>query len=109
MRIQELEHQTGLDRASIRFYEREGLIAPRRSENGYRDYSEEDRDSLMKIRLLRQLGISLSSIRELQKGSVSFPEILSDRLNGLADEMETNLRSRSICRQLMEDGADYLV
>ena len=49
MRIQELECCTGLDRATIRFYEKENLIHPQRSENGYRSYSSEDAQELMKI------------------------------------------------------------
>ena len=31
MTIQELEKRTGLPRASIRFYEKEGLIAPKQT------------------------------------------------------------------------------
>ena len=49
MTIKELEKRTGLDRATIRFYEKEGLIAPKRLANGYRDYSEEDVLALEKI------------------------------------------------------------
>ena len=36
MKIQELESRTGLDRATIRFYEQEGLVVPQRNpENGF--------------------------------------------------------------------------
>ena len=38
MLIRDLEVKTGLDRATIRYYEREGFIAPVRKENGYRVY-----------------------------------------------------------------------
>ena len=34
MQINELEMKTGLDRATIRFYEKEGMITPTRLENG---------------------------------------------------------------------------
>jgi len=34
MKIQELERMTGLERPSIRFYEKEGLLNPKRLENG---------------------------------------------------------------------------
>ena len=57
MTIHELEKRTGLPRASIRFYEKEGLIAPKRLANGYRDYSEEDALALEKIALLRRLDL----------------------------------------------------
>lgn len=68
MQIRDIEVKTGLDRATIRFYEKEGLIRPQRKENGYRVYSEEDRGTLMKVKLLRQLGLSLERIKELQTG-----------------------------------------
>ena len=63
MTIKELERQTGLPRTTIRFYEQEGLIAPERRENNYRDYSEEDAATLEKIKLLRRLGVTIEALR----------------------------------------------
>ena len=57
MNIAEVERRTGLTRANIRFYEKEGLVAPARSANGYRDYTEADVETLRKGRLLRQLRV----------------------------------------------------
>ena len=42
MNIAEAERRTGLSRANIRFYEKEGLLTPTRGENGYRDYTEDN-------------------------------------------------------------------
>ncbi len=42
MTIKEIEELSGMTRANIRFYEAEGLLAPVRGQNGYRDYAEED-------------------------------------------------------------------
>jgi DNA-binding transcriptional MerR regulator len=69
MRIQELERRTGLERPSIGFYEKEGLLIPVGLENGYREYSEAEVELLKKIKLLRQLGMSVEKIRALQQGS----------------------------------------
>lgn len=44
MRTGEVEKLTEVKEANIKFYEREGLINPRRNENGYRDFSDEDID-----------------------------------------------------------------
>lgn len=44
MRTSEVEKLTEVKEANIKFYEREGLINPRRNENGYRDFSDEDID-----------------------------------------------------------------
>ena len=47
MTIKEVEQCTGLPRSVIRFYEKEGLIAPQRNEeNRYRAYSQADVDRL---------------------------------------------------------------
>lgn len=41
--IKEAEEQTGISRANIRYYEKMGLLQPKRNEkNGYREYTPED-------------------------------------------------------------------
>lgn len=108
MRIQELEHQVGIERATIRFYEKEGLIDPQRSENGYRDYSEDDAAELKRIRLLRELGVSLDTIRSLQQGKEDFAAVMrkqSHILQGRRDQME---RARLVCDRISEDNTTYL-
>lgn len=70
MTIKELEQRTGMPRANIRYYEEEGLLSPRRLENGYRDYSEEDVQTLEKIKLLRSLQLDIGTIRLLQQGKL---------------------------------------
>ena len=72
MTIKETEKSTGLSRSNIRFYEKEGLIAPARTEgNGYRDYSEADIENIKKIAFLRTLGISVENIRDIMAGEIS--------------------------------------
>ena len=51
MHIKDIETRTGLSRANIRYYEQEGLVHPVRARNGYRDYSQEDLDTLLRVRL----------------------------------------------------------
>ena len=51
---------------TIRFYERQGLLAaPRRSFSGYRNYSEDVLDRLRFIGDAKRLGFTLKEIREL--------------------------------------------
>lgn len=69
MKINEVEALVGITRKNIRFYEAEGLLAPRRnSENGYRDYGEAEVSVLLQIKLLRKLGVPLEEIRRMQNG-----------------------------------------
>lgn len=107
MRIQELEQRIGIERASIRFYEKEGLLAPRRNENGYRDYSEENAQELKKIRLLRQLGLSIGTIRSLQKGSGELDRILSEQIASLTGQIEEQKRAKLLCQTMKNDNATY--
>lgn len=58
----EVQDKTNLSRKAIEYYEEKGIIHPKKLENGYRDYSDEDVEVLKKISLLRKLGLSISEI-----------------------------------------------
>ena len=69
MKINEVEALAGITKKNIRFYEDQGLLCPRRNaENGYRDYGEEDVKVLLRIRLLRKLGLPIEEIRQMLQG-----------------------------------------
>ena len=59
MKINEVEQLVGVTKRNIRFYEKEGLLSPGRTDNGYRDYGEADVEALRKIKLLRKLDVPL--------------------------------------------------
>lgn len=63
MRIHQACQASGLTRKAILYYERQGLIQPSLRENGYRDFSRDDVESLKRIALLRRLGLSLEQVR----------------------------------------------
>ena len=107
MRIQELEHLVGIERATIRFYEKEGLITPERSENGYRNYSEDDAAELRRIKLLRELGVSLETIRNLQQGSEDFTAVMERQCRILEGRREQMERARLVCQRISADGVSY--
>jgi len=107
MTIRELEVRCGLDRATIRFYEQEGLIAPKRRANGYRDYSEEDAAELEKIALLRRLGLSLEMIRTVQRGELPLGVALEKQSDTLLQQREETDRALLISRILREEGISY--
>ncbi|WPB59431.1 Cd(II)/Pb(II)-responsive transcriptional regulator [Xylophilus sp. GOD-11R] len=66
LRIGDAARLSGIGAANIRFYEREGLLAPQaRSEAAYRLYGEEDIHRLRFIRLCRAMDMSLDEVRTL--------------------------------------------
>ncbi len=73
MHIKDIETRTGLSRANIRYYEQEGLVHPVRARNGYRDYSQEDLDTLLRVRLLRRLDVPLRRSGPCRPGSWTWP------------------------------------
>lgn len=107
MLIQDVERQTGLDRATIRYYEKENLVVPIREENGYRIYQEHDVALLLKIKLLRQLGVSLFKIKNLQQGSADFAEVLEEQIGILENRIKDDTRARLVCLEMRRDGVLY--
>ena len=57
MRIGELSKRTGVPSRMLRYYEEQGLITPRRLDNGYREYDDYLIDRVGKVRGLIDAGI----------------------------------------------------
>ncbi len=107
MKIQDVESKTGLDRATIRFYEKEGLVIPVRQENGYRIYSIADVQLIQKIKLLRHLGVSLSKIKSLQHGDSDLPQILDQQIVLLGNKIKDDSCARLVCMEMRNAGVKY--
>ncbi len=88
MEIKEVERLLGISRSNIRFYEKEGLIAPERSENNYRHYSEADVAMLRKIIVLRKVGFTVEEIRQMQNGELTLPEAATRNVTRLEEEIQ---------------------
>lgn len=85
MTIKEIEVLTGMSRANIRFYEKEGLLAPTRNENGYRVYSQDDVQTLKRIKLLRLMHISLDEIKRMHQGEEKLSSVLDRQIESLRE------------------------
>lgn len=109
MKINKVEELVGITKKNIRFYEEKGLITPARNEeNRYREYSEEDVDTLRKIKLLRQLSIPIDEIAKLQKGHLTLEDCMR-RHRIYLDREEDNIRQKkSICLQIEESKEQLL-
>ncbi|MDO5714547.1 MAG: MerR family transcriptional regulator [Tissierellia bacterium] len=63
----EVEKKTGLTRKALEYYEEKGLVSPKRGENQYRYYTQEDVENIIQISLLRKLGLTIEEIRKVLK------------------------------------------
>lgn len=63
MLIKEVCVATKLTKKAVEYYMEQGLISPYILENGYRDFSVDDIDRLIKIAILRKLGLGTDDIK----------------------------------------------
>ncbi|MGN1420116.1 MAG: MerR family transcriptional regulator [Eubacterium sp.] len=102
MKINELEKMLGLSKANIRFYESEGLITPKRTENGYRDYSADDVKLLKKIIVYRKLGISISEIKAVLNREKALNEAVVSSINNMKRNIESQNVAIEICEEIRD-------
>ena len=104
MTIKEVERSTGLPRSVVRFYEKEGLIAPRRGgENGYRDYSEQDVAMVTRIAFLRSLDVPIVDIARVLNGQAQLADVAAAQALVLAEKQRTAGEAAALCRRLAQD------
>lgn len=101
MKIKDVEEKVGLDRASIRYYEQEGLLITRRNPlNGYREYDQENIEDLNKIIFLRSVGISIEDIRLYKNGKKALDDIVHVRYQEIENEGRKLDYQKQICSSL---------
>jgi MerR family transcriptional regulator, copper efflux regulator len=81
-RISQLAERTGVPATTLRFCEKEGLLAAARTSAGYRAYTDDDAERVRFIGAAKGLGLSLARIRAL----------LTVRDGGLCREVRDELR-----------------
>ena len=90
-RIKEFAAMTGLPPSKIRFYEKHGLLATRREENGYRVFSPEDAFRANAFRVLLQYGFTVEqavAMLDAEQGTEEFKRSLEDQQAKLRREAD---------------------
>lgn len=101
MKINEVEALAGIAKKNIRFYEEQGLLAPRRNpENGYRDYGDEDVQVLRRIRLLRKLDVPIDEIRLMLSGTHTVGDGMRRHMITLERQQRNLLQEMELCQEL---------
>ena len=105
MQIKDVEVLAGITKKNIRFYEKEGLLNPRRNvNNDYREYSEEDVAVLKKIKLLRKLDVPVEEIRLLLNGTRELDTLLRRHARELESRQKNVEEAKTLCDMLAEQG-----
>lgn len=63
--IKQMSEKTGLPADSLRYYDKLGIVSPKRSESGYRYYDEKDYIALQYVAVMKYANFSLSEIKEV--------------------------------------------
>lgn len=69
MLLNEIVQEVGMTKRAVKYYEEKGLLSIKKDDNGYRNYTQEDVESLKKICVYRKLGISVEDIKKLLEGN----------------------------------------
>lgn len=106
MTIKDVEMLLDIPRATVRFYEKEGLVNPSREGNGYRDYSDEDVEKLKKIVILRKIDMSVEDINDIFDGVKSVNEVLDANIIKLQKQMNELKGAINLSKKIKEDDVD---
>ncbi len=108
MKINEIEKITGLTQKAIRLYEAKGLISVSREENGYRNYTEKDAETLKTIKLLRSIGTPIPDIKLYVFGVISLKELTDKRMCEILKESGRTSEQYLMCERIATDGVSTL-
>lgn len=109
MNIAEVEKLTGMSKQTIRFYEKEGLVSPKRNqENQYREYDENDIKQLKLIYVLRKTGLSVEDISRVLKDEISMRDAINARRAKIVEERKEQDKLLDFCDSLKMQSKEWI-
>lgn len=111
MRIGELARRTGVSERSLRYYEKQGLLASDRTPGGHREYAEGAVDRVIRIQEFYAAGLCSSKIYELLPcvrdsdggpSAVATPRLVSD-LGAERDRIDRKIGELLRSRDVLDD------
>lgn len=89
---------------TLRYYEKEGLIIPRRVDEftGYRYYDSSQLDEVARIVNLRKLGFSIKDIKRVLSGA-QLEQLLNERLHDVEAEIENHKRQLAEINRMIKE------
>lgn len=103
--ISVVSEMLGIHPQTLRLYEREGFIKPKRSDGNTRLYSEEDVEKLeMILRLTRELGVNLAGVEvilSMRERMEHMQQEMEDTILQLREELAREIRRREELRNAL--------
>lgn len=112
MLIGELSKRTGLSRDTIRFYEKQGLIAIGKKErrfNNYKEYSGETLERLRIIKRIKGFGFTLNETAgflEMIEGNSASCRNVAEKFSAQIAVLDRKIRELKEIRKLMQSGVE---
>lgn len=96
--IKQMAEKTGFAAESLRYYDKLGIVSPKRLENGYRYYSEKDYVLLQYVAVMKYANFTLSEIKTVtttlfQEPSAECNHINQDLLQCKRIELTESIRN----------------
>ena len=106
--IRQISEMTGITADTLRYYEKEGILSPRRLDNGYRIYSEEDLAMLKSFVVMKYARFTLREIKQIEElydpdPSNECSEICKGILNAKILELNRTICNYRTIISLMEE------
>jgi DNA-binding transcriptional MerR regulator len=85
--------KTGISADTLRYYEKEGLLSPKRSENGYRQYDDDDITILKNIIVMKYAHFTLNEMKSMEEMYARNPSANCNEIcQGILNSKVTELR-----------------
>ena len=102
--IRQTSEKTGISEDTLRYYDKENIISPKRGENGYRLYDDNDISNLKNIVIMKYAHFTLAEIKRMEERFGLDPNADCNEIcRGILSSKVTELR-RAICnyQQIVE-------
>ena len=105
--IKQTVEKTGISADTLRYYDREGIVSPKRNANGYRQYSDNDISILKNIIVMKYAHFSLAEMKSIEAlfkrdPSANCNEICKGILNSKITELRQTIYNYQKIVTLME-------
>ena len=103
MLLNEIINEVGMTKRAVKYYEEKGLLSVDKDNNGYRNYTAQDVETLKKISVYRKLGISIKDIQSLLQDS----EL--EALKQFIDDGDADKANEALDYQTVENAIESLL